>query len=159
MKTSRSMMPARRENGGQVTPFDALQTQVDRLFSDFSRGFGLPRMWEGGGMPFPSLEMREEGDKVILTAELPGVDENNIDISADGEMLTISGEKKSEYETGEGENHRSERMYGRFSRSLALPFEIEPNKVEARYDRGVLKLTIPRPAHETQSSKKIQIKH
>jgi HSP20 family protein len=156
-----SNLPAtRRENGGQLSPFDALQSQIDRVFNDFTRGFGMPRsLWGDEASPFPSLEMHEEGNKVMLAAELPGVDEKDIDISADGQMLTISGEKKSEYESKEGQGYRTERTYGSFSRSVSLPFEIDPNKVDARFDRGVLKLSIEKPAGAQQSVRKIPIKH
>lgn len=160
MKTPTNVPATRRDNGGQVSPFDALQSQIDRVFSDFSRGFGLPRsLWDNESQPLPSLELREEGNKVMLSAELPGVAEDDIDIAVDGQMLTISGEKKSEHESKEGQGFRSERTYGSFSRSISLPFDIDPDRVDARFDRGVLKLTIEKPAEAQQSVKKIPIKH
>ena len=161
MKTLSNTPATRRENGGQLSPFDALQSQIDRVFNDFTRGFGMPRsLWGEEGSPFPSLEMHDEGNKVMLAAELPGVDESDIDISADGQMLTISGEKKSEYESKEGQGgYRTERTYGSFSRSVSLPFDIDPDKVDARFDRGVLKLTIEKPAEAMRATRKIPIKH
>ncbi len=160
MKTLSNVPATRRDNGGQLSPFDALQSQIDRVFNDFTRGFGMPRsLWGDEGMPFPSLDMHEEGNKVMLAAELPGVDDKDIDISVDGQMLTISGEKKSEFESHEGQGYRSERTYGSFSRSVSLPFDIDPDKVEARFDRGVLKLSIEKPAGAQQSIRKIPIKH
>lgn len=151
-------VPAHRDNGGQLRPFDALQHQIDRVFSDFSRGFGLPRMWDEG-IRFPSLEMHEAKDRVTISAELPGVAEGDIDIACEGQMLTISGEKRSEFESDEGQHHRSERTYGSFSRSVSLPFDIDPDKVDARFDRGVLKLTIHKPAAAQQATRKIPIRH
>lgn len=158
MTKTQGNLPTRSGNGGPLSPFDLLQSQVDRVFNDFTRGFGLPRLWESDA-PFPSLEMHEEGDKVLLSAELPGVDEKDISISAEGQMLTISGEKRSEHETREGKNYRSERTYGSFSRTVTLPFDIDPGKVDARYDKGVLKLSIDRPPEARQSTRKIEIRH
>jgi HSP20 family protein len=103
--------------------------------------------------------MRETDNQVLLNAELPGVDEKDIDISVADDILTISGEKKSEFERKEGDRYRSERSYGRFSRSVSLPFSIDADKVEARFDRGVLKLTIPKPADAQKQMRKIPIRH
>lgn len=158
-------LPAGRRDYGQMSPFDMLQDRIDRMFDDFSSGFGMPGLGRMGGMSrgefgvTPSLEMHEQDGKVMINAELPGVDEKDIDISADGDMLTISGEKKSEFEGKENGGYRSERSYGRFSRSVQLPFDIDPGKVEARYDRGVLKLSIDRPPEAAQQAKKIEIRH
>lgn len=168
---SQDNLPSTRSEGRQVwAPFDELHDRIDRIFSDFSRGFGMPdlwgdggrmgtSMWGGNGRLMPSMEMHEADGKVMISAELPGVDEKDIDISVQDDMLTISGEKKSEVEHKEGAGHRTERSYGRFSRSVSLPFAIDPDKVEARFDKGVLKLTIPRPAEAQQHVKKIPIKH
>ncbi|HHY48167.1 MAG TPA: Hsp20/alpha crystallin family protein [Alphaproteobacteria bacterium] len=152
-----------------IDPFEALRSQIDRIFNDFSRGIGFPRgFWDDGArLPFgwsgngttPSLDMYEADGKVMISAELPGVDEQDIDISVHDDTLTISGEKKSEFEHKEGETYRSERSYGRFSRSVRLPFQIDPDKVEARYDKGVLKLTIDKPAEAMERVKKIPLRH
>jgi HSP20 family protein len=168
---SQGNLPSTRSEGRSVwEPFDELHDRIDRIFSDFSRGFGMPDlwgdgdrmgggMWGRGGQLNPSMEMHEENGKVMLFAELPGVDEKDIDISVQDDMLTISGEKKAEVEHKEGEGHRTERTYGKFSRSVSLPFDIDADHVEARFDKGVLKLTIPRPADAQPNVKKIQIKH
>src|SRR5690606_7161427 len=107
----------------------------------------------------PSLDMHEADGKIMISAELPGVDERDIEISVHEDMLTISGEKKSEFEDREGDAYRSERSYGRFSRTLRLPFQVDADKVEARYDKGVLKLTIEKPAGAMEQAKKIPIQH
>lgn len=149
-------------------PLEALHSHIDRIFSDFSRGIGFPRgFWDDGArLPFgwvgngtPSLDMHEADGKIMISAELPGVDERDIEISVHEDMLTISGEKKSEFEDREGEAYRSERSYGRFSRTLRLPFQVDADKVEARYDKGVLKLTIEKPAGAMEQAKKIPIRH
>ena len=162
-------LPSTRSSEGRslLAPFDELHDRIDRIFNDFSRGFGMPdllgnggRMGQfmGGGQLMPSMEMHEADGKVMISAELPGVDEKDVDISVKDDMLTISGEKKSEKEFKEGEGYRTERSYGSFSRSVSLPFHIDPDAVEARFERGVLKLTIPKPPEAQQQVKKIQIK-
>jgi HSP20 family protein len=167
MKT-RSSLPATQGTNRNMSPFDMLQDRIDRMFEDFSSGFGMPSAF-GSSVPSifgdgdfavtPTLDMHETDNQVMLHAELPGVDEKDIDISVADDMLTISGEKKHEFERKEGDRYRSERSYGRFSRSVSLPFRIDADKVEAKFDRGVLKLTIPKPAEAQQQMKKIQIKH
>jgi len=148
-----------RRDTQQLSPFDMLQQRIDRMFDDFTTGFGLPTL---AGRDFgvsPMLEMHEQDGKLMVNAELPGVDEKDIDISVDGDVLTIAGEKKSEFEGKENGGYRTERTYGRFSRSVQLPFSVDPNKVEARYDKGVLKLSIERPAEAQERTKKIEIRH
>ncbi len=171
MKSQQNLPSTRSEEGGVRAPFDELHDRIDRIFSDFSRGFGMPdlwgnggrmgggQMWGGGGRLMPTMEMHEADGKVMIAAELPGVDEKDIDISVQDDMLTISGEKRAEVEHKEGAGHRTERTYGKFSRSVSLPFDIDPDQVEARFDKGVLKLTIPKPPEAQQQVKKIQIKH
>jgi HSP20 family protein len=169
MKTRNSLPATQGNNRNVISPFDLLQDRIDRMFDDFSTGFRMPSAF-GSSMPSmfggdsdfavtPSLDMHESDNQVMLTAELPGVDEKDIDISVSDDMLTISGEKKHEFERKEGDRYRSERSYGKFARSVSLPFKIDADKVEAKFDRGVLKLTIPKPAEAQQQMKKIQIKH
>jgi HSP20 family protein len=96
-----------------------------------------------------------EGD-IIVTAELPGVDPGKVDITVVGDTLTISGLREAE-PLKEGESyHRQERGHGRFTRSLQLPFHVEVGKVEARYDRGILRMTLPRA--EEDKPRKISVK-
>lgn len=168
MKTRNSLPVTQGTSRNMMSPFDVLQDRIDRMFDDFSTGFRMPSMF-GDRMPsmfgdgdfavMPSLDMHESDNQVMLSAELPGVDEKDIDISVADDMLTISGEKKSAFERKEGDRYRSERSYGRFSRSVSLPFKIDADKVEAKFDKGVLKLTIPKPAEAQQQMRKIPIKH
>jgi HSP20 family protein len=154
-------LPTAGRRSGMMSPFDLLQDRIDRMFEDFG---GMPMrrdMLSNRGFELmPSLEMHDEGNKVTLNAELPGVAEPDIEISTDDNLLTISGEKKSEFEDKQNNgNYRSERTYGRFSRSVELPFRIDPAKVDARFTNGVLKLTIEKPADAGQQSRKIPIRH
>jgi len=96
-----------------------------------------------------------ESDAVV-TAELPGVDPGKVDISVVGDTLTISGSREAATLKGEESYHRQERNYGRFSRSLQLPFHVEAGKVEAKYDRGILRITLPRA--EADKPRKISVK-
>ena len=151
---------ARREMRGQAGPFDMLQERIDRMFDEFGMGTPMLRAMGEGLDLTPALDMHDDGDKTIITAELPGMDEKDIDITLEGDMLTISGEKKAESEVREHNGgYRSERSFGRFSRTIRLPFSADASKAEARYDKGLLKLTIQRPAEARNQSHHIAITH
>ncbi|MBW1680948.1 MAG: Hsp20/alpha crystallin family protein [Deltaproteobacteria bacterium] len=134
---------------------DRFRSEVDRLFEDFFtrdpfRGF----LGEGDWMP--AVDVSETGKKIVVKAEVPGMDAKDIDISLNGRVLTIKGEKRDEHKE-EGENyHRVERRYGTFSRTFELPADVDANKVKATYKDGVLKLELPKT--KEQSVKKIEVK-
>jgi HSP20 family protein len=92
----------------------------------------------------PALELHEEEDKFVVRAELPGMKEEEIDVSLLGNALTIKGERKVESEVKDDGYHRSERRYGRFFRSVVLPATVRPRKVEATYENGILEITLPK---------------
>jgi HSP20 family protein len=94
----------------------------------------------------PDLDVFEKDGKFIVKAELPGLDENDIDVSVQGNMLTIKGEKKTEQEVKEEDYYRCERSYGSFFRSIPLPSSVDKDKVEADYHNGVLEVTLPKIA-------------
>ncbi|MDC9824065.1 Hsp20/alpha crystallin family protein [Devosia sp. ZB163] len=153
-------LPAERREPRGMTAFDMLQDRIDHMFEDFAQGFSLPRgLGSGNGDMLPSIDMHEKDGKVMISAELPGVEEKDIEISVDEGMLTISGEKRSEVEDKSDGTYRTERSFGRFSRSIRLPFDVDPQKVDARFVNGVLKLTIERPAEAEPRIKKIAIQH
>jgi len=133
---------------------------MDRLFSDFFGDWGLTPI--GGGLEagtfIPRVEMKEDDKQIHVTAELPGVEEKDIHISATGDVLTIEGEKKSETEKNEKGFYRSERYYGSFRRELALPGEINMDKAEAKFKDGVLTLTLPKTEQAQKAAKAIPIK-
>jgi HSP20 family protein len=97
-------------------------------------------------------------DAFEVTAELPGVDEKDIKVSLDNNQLVISGEKKAESTKEEKDWHVEERSYGSFYRSISLPFEPEDGAVDAHFDKGVLHLTIKKPAKVIKTTKTIDIK-
>lgn len=169
MRTQENMPVARGGNGGHGSPIGMLQTRIDRIFDDFSRGFGMMDtawdnagplgLWNDGGALMPSLDMHETDKEMVLNIELPGVDEKDIEVAAKDQTITVSGEKRSEFESRQGDGYRSERVYGHFARSVSLPFAVDASKVKARCDRGVLTLTIPKPAEAMQQIRKIPITH
>jgi HSP20 family protein len=131
-----------------------LRREMDRLWEDY---FGPSRR---GWLPLeewaPAVDVAEKADQVVVKAEIPGVDAKDIDISLTGDILTIKGEKKSEREEKEESYHLVERSYGSFTRSLTLPAAVDPDKIEASYQQGVLTITCPKK--EVAKPKAIEIK-
>ena len=150
----KSLIPVRRErtNLSDVGPFSALHREVDRLFEDFTRGF--PSL--GKFDLVPSTDVTETEKEIEITAELPGLEEKDVEINyADG-VLTIRGEKKAEKEEKNKTRHVIERSYGSFSRTLDLPAGVDPNKIKASINKGVLKVVVEKPA--AKEVKKIEVK-
>jgi HSP20 family protein len=147
----------------EASVFGSLQREVDRLFEEFSRG--LPMLSTQTMMNIvPSVDVAETDKEIEITAELPGLERKDVDISLEDDVLTIRGEKKVESEQGDkksngGNNknyHLSERSYGVFYRMLQLPPGIDPAAVKATMSNGILKITIPKPAKTR--AKKIEVK-
>jgi HSP20 family protein len=121
-----------------------LQSEMNRLFNTVfdgpTPGNNTLRRW------MPAMDLLESGDDFVLRADLPGMSEEDVNIELEDSTLTISGERKAEHE-GEGDGfYRVERATGSFSRSLTLPKGVDPESVNARFDRGVLEVRIPKPA-------------
>ena len=95
---------------------------------------------------FPALDVYEEEDKFVVKAELPGMKEDDVDVSVNGNTLTIKGEKKSETEKKEETYHYSERTFGSFFRSVKIPTNVDGDKIEAHYEHGVLEISLPKLA-------------
>ena len=155
----RSLIPAfwgREDEKGD--PFRAMQREFDRMFRDF--GTNLPAAFgaTGGAQLAPLIDISESDDGIDITAELPGVDEDDVDITLTDRLLTIKGEKKAETEKKEKDYHLVERSYGSFRRSVTLPFAADPNAVEASFEKGVLKIHLPKPKEEAQAPNRISIK-
>lgn len=132
--------------------FGTLQREVNRVFDQMFGGALAP----AAGFA-PSVEMKETAQGVSVTAELPGLEEKDIEISLDGDLLTLSGEKRAE-KTEEKEGvHISERSYGSFRRTLRLPWSPDPTKVAATFEKGVLSVTLPRPAEAKPTANRIPI--
>lgn len=155
-RTAQPRTPAPRH------PMTALRSQMDQIFENFFDDWGLPQ-W-GLSAPserlFPRIDMSEDDKNVVVAADLPGVDEKNIDLSLDNGVLTVKAERKSSSEeTGDGKKfHRIERSYGVAQRSLRLPCEVKEDKVVAKFDKGVLTVTLPKAAPAKPKVKHIQVK-
>ena len=115
----------------------------DRFFDEFwgRTAPDVPMLSEGWA---PRVDIREEKDAVMLTAELPGVSKDDVKVELENGVLTISGEKKSEHEEKESGFYRSERVYGAFKRCFRVPETVDAEKIEAEYVDGVLKLMLPK---------------
>lgn len=138
-------------------PFSHLQREIGRVVEETFRG--MPALRAGFGMGFaPSLDVKETPLGLEVTAELPGVKEDDIELSLEGDLLTLGGEKREERRTEEKGVHMQERSYGRFQRSLRLPFVPDQGSVAARFEQGVLHVTLPRPAKAAEQSNRIPIK-
>jgi HSP20 family protein len=153
---NKSWFPAWGERNRDVEHFRGFKTQVDSLFEDW---FGRSM----GGVLAPRLDVAEDEKAVTLTAELPGVNEKDIDVSLVGDQLTIKGEKRSEHEEKKDVEghvvHRTERSYGAFQRTITLPYQIDPNRVSADFKDGVLRIMLPKPpdAVAQQQGQKIEV--
>ncbi len=104
----------------------------------------------------PPVDVAQEEDRFRIHIDLPGVKREEIEITVDGDTLTVKGEKKRESESKQDDTYRSERYYGSFSRSLTLPAAVDANKIEARYKDGVLEIVIPKSEEAKPKQIKIQ---
>jgi HSP20 family protein len=157
----------------ELLPVTRLQRNIDRLFDDFLTGFGMSRMgglgnWSGAAANEmaqflrPSLDVAEERDAYTITAEVPGVSRDDLDVSVSDNLLTISGQKKRERQgNGHGErgqSYRGERVFGAFQRTLQLPADADGERIDAQYRDGVLTITVPRRPDATPNGRRIAIK-
>lgn len=155
----RSMLPTLwGESAAERLPFRALQQEVDKLFNDFTTDFPLAGRWNKNGSLAMQVDVAETDKTLEVTAELPGVNEKEIDVSLAGDILTIKAEKKSDREEKTKDYHLVERSYGTFERSMRLPFKADPAKIEAKFDKGVLKLVVQKPADAQTKTQKIEVK-
>jgi HSP20 family protein len=132
-----------------------LRRDMDRFWDDF---FGPSRrFFRLGEMEWtPAVDVSETPQAVVVKAEVPGMEPKDINISVTGDVLTLKGEKKAEREEKEENYHLVERSYGSFSRSMVLPAAVEVDKIEAKYEKGVLTVTCPKK--EEVKPKAIEIK-
>jgi HSP20 family protein len=131
---------------------------MDRLFDDFFDLAPFSDVEDRLGAFSPSVDVTEIDNQVQVTAELPGLTEDDIDLSLSQNVLTIRGEKKEEQEERDQNYHRIERSYGSFQRNIPLPVEVEAEQVEASFKNGVLTVTMPKTAQAQQERKKIEVK-
>jgi HSP20 family protein len=172
MAEAATKLPTRTEaRAGETAewrPLAHLQREIDRLFDDFGRWrrpvgrtvFDVEPFWHGE-LTFgkaPAVDIAEREKDYEITAELPGMDEKNVDVKfADG-VLTIKGEKREEKEEKKKNYYLSERRYGAFQRSFQVPDGVEADKIEASFKDGVLTVVLPKSAEAQKSEKKITIR-
>jgi HSP20 family protein len=151
-ETTKAVTPARQRRLGFPDLFD----EMDRLWDTF-----LPTPWRFRGTAaqrlMPALDVFEKDGKFQINAELPGMQDKDIEIEVADDVLTISGEKRDEREVKEDNYYRSERTYGSFRRQVALPAGADPDNIEARFKDGVLTIEVPVKA-TTPTTKKIEVK-
>ena len=136
----------------QFPAFTSLQREIDRLFDDFGRG------WDrfAPATTFPKVDVGESDGEIEITAELPGLEEKDINVHVADGVLTVSGEKKTEQERKDKTYTVTERSYGAFSRTVPLPAGVDPAAIKATVAKGVLKVTVPKPA--SAKAAKIEVK-
>ena len=155
MPFGRSVSPAR--SGGEADPFAMMRREMDRMFESFSRDWGMPAV--AGGFASPKVDVAETDKGLEISAELPGIDQRDIQLDLADGILTIKAEHKEEKEEKDEKKHYHlvERSQGTYLRRFAIPFEPEADKVDASFANGVLKVMVPRSKAAEKKVKKIKI--
>lgn len=165
----RDLIPWGRNNGNQLPsifrdddrdPFLSLHREVNRLFDDVFRGLDsrlptLSRFSSFGGGGWPKVEVSDGEKEIRVTAEVPGLEEKDIEVLLEDGVLTLKGEKRSE--TEDKDRQFSERFYGRFERRIPLGYEVEDDKVSADFKNGVLTVALPKTERAQAKAKRIAI--
>jgi HSP20 family protein len=137
-------------------PILSLHREVNRLFDDVFRGFGVPAFGSvERSVSWPHVELGETAKAIRVTAELPGLDEKDVDISLEDGALTLRGEKRSEVE--DQDRGYSERSYGRFERRIGLPKGIDRDSVSATFKNGLLTVTLPKTEAANENVRRIPV--
>ena len=138
-------------------PLLQLQREIDRVFDDVFSGGSSGTRSGGSVMNAPRIDLHEAEGELRLHADLPGIQPSDLDVRVDGDVLTISGERKSESDRNERNFHVMERSHGRFQRSIQLPFTPNPDEVHAEVRDGVLEIRIPKRAPQ-ERSRRIEVR-
>ncbi len=138
-----------------VNPLAAFHDEMNRLFDDFWRGFDGFGSMPSFSFGYPHVEVSETDRELRVEAELPGMDMNDVEVLLHDGVLTLRGERKREEE--DRSRRLSERYYGRFERQIAVPPEIDEEKVKASFEKGVLTVTLPKTAEAAKGVKRIPI--
>ncbi len=165
LKSATKAEPAPAHRAWQ--PFESLHNEIDRLFDEFS--FGWPRLatarrateplWSRTPATMPvAVEVGEDDKGYTVTAELPGLDEKDIEVALTDDTVTIKGEKKEEKEEKKKDYYFSERTYGAFQRSFVLPGDVDHAKVTAEMKKGVLTISMPKAPEAQKKTRKLDIK-
>lgn len=136
-----------------ASPFVALHREMNRLFDDFFQGVDLPVLKTGWGAVWPRMDVEDKGNAVEVTAELPGVEQKDIEITLLDGVLSVRGEKKAETDTAD----YRERWFGQFQRSVQLGPDVDPDKVSATFKNGVLTVNVQKKPEQARTEKRIPI--
>jgi HSP20 family protein len=176
MAESTTKLPVKTEHKSSESvpqmwrPFESLRQEVERLFDDFDRGVWRPPFRRSllGREPFwrrelaradmPAVDITESEKAYEVTADLPGMDEKNIEVKVANGNLTIKGEKQEEKEEKKKDYYLHERSFGSFERSFPLPDGVDKDKIEASFKKGVLTVTLPKTPEAQKAEKKITVK-
>lgn len=143
--------------------FDDFRKEMDDLVGSF---FGGERRWPAPGKAWanlpagvvnPAIDVTENDDAITLTAELPGIAEEDVDLTVREGVIMLKGEKKHERDEEKDNVHVIERSYGSFQRSMPVPDRVDADKISAKFDKGVLKVVMPKKAEAKSPSRKIDI--
>ena len=152
-----SLLPRRRGMRRRTEMLHPLEREMNRMFDDFWLSpFGESERWAGTYLP--PVNVREEDNQVMVSAELPGMEDKDIDVTVTRDAVRISGDKKEEAETKEEDFYRMESSYGRFDRIVDLPAEVDEDKANAEFKNGVLTVSMPKSEESKTKTKKIPVK-
>lgn len=152
---ARGLIPWRRDEGDSEHPIASLRHEMERLFEDFGRFW--PSKLLGRRAWSPLVDVEETDKEIVITAELPGMESKDLDVSVHEDTLIIKGERKEEKEDKTKTYHRVERRYGSFQRSIALPCGVDADKAGAAYKDGVLRITLPKKPEKESKGIKVDV--
>lgn len=141
-------------------PIFSLQREMNKMFDNFSNSLFNPsfsKELDFNKTSFPKMDVVETEKEIKVTAELPGMDEKDIEVNFSGDVLVIEGEKKAEKEDKKEGYYLMERSYGNFHRAIPIPAGVDREKVEAKFKKGVLKITLPKTEEAQKEKKKIKV--
>lgn len=143
-------------------PFSAFRAEMDKMFHNFFPASGFPVGFPFGGsgasgLVVPSADVKESDHTVTISAELPGLAEDDVDVTVRNGMLTIKGEKSEEKKEDKENYHLTERRYGEFQRSFKIPDGVDESKIKAAFEKGVLTITMPKSKDGGSQERKIKI--
>jgi HSP20 family protein len=161
----KELIPWKKSNGelavrrDAANPFDQFRREMDQLFAGFLSDWPAPinLMDRRIGSFVPDVDVAETEKEVRVTAELPGLDQKEVEVTLTQGALTIKGEKREEHEEDKGDLHRSECRYGMFERMVQLPSDVDADKAKASFKKGILKVTLPKTAEAQSNRRRIPV--
>jgi HSP20 family protein len=140
------------------SPFRTLYPELDRWFNAMTRDMKLDRLGGENAMLAPDVDVSETDKAFEITADLPGIDEKDVEVSVADGVLSLKGERRREKETKDKKMHRVERSYGSFERAMSLPAGVDEKRISAEFKKGVLTVTLPKSPAAKKAAKKISVK-